>query len=512
MAETVMEQSALNENVQIIRKALQNDEVYRQQKKKKAAAYCRVSTDLSVQQQSLDLQMESFKKVIANHPDWVLADIYADEGLTGTQTKNRPAFMKMMESARAHEIDVILVKSVSRFARNTADSLLYTRELSDIGVSVYFEKEGIDTSSFASEFLLTIFAAFAQEESHSISENVKRGLRNRYKIGEVPWYNVYGYRKGWIINEEEAAVIRRIFNSYLDGKSTAVIAKELNSEGIPTPRGGKTWDRCVILDMLRNEKYVGDALLQKTYVQSFVTHKRVNNQNADIDQYYKSNNHTPIIDRDTFDLVQKMILMQAGKKGTVMFPYYGILKCPYCGEPMIRVWNPGGIRQSAWTCGGKGPKQLLQERTSCPTFLLLEKVLERTVKKAVMNLNPTIYEEYSDVIIKAQNVFKQEDHLPYGLLQGCIDSITLSGNDQLVIRWKMGFSYAYPIDYQKVQEAVLPDVTTTEDGEDLIVGIPLKGKDEFIKGFQKRQNTVRNYRVIETDSGIPVVRKGGKEK
>lgn len=160
MCGTVSEQSTLNENVRIIRKALQSDQEHPSMINKKAAAYCRVSTDQKVQQQSLDLQMESFQRIIASHPDWKLVDIFADEGLTGTQSENRPAFQKMMEAARNHGIDMVLVKSVSRFARNTADSLRYTRELTDMEVSVYFEKEGIDTSCFGSEFLLTIFAGF----------------------------------------------------------------------------------------------------------------------------------------------------------------------------------------------------------------------------------------------------------------------------------------------------------------------------------------------------------------
>lgn len=457
MYATVSEQSALNEKVKIIRRA-EIKEVETGIRKKKVAAYCRVSTDLEVQEQSLQSQMEAFRKVIENHPDWELAGIFADEGLTGTQSDNRLEFQRMMESARQGLIDVILVKSVSRFARNTADSIKYTRELTEIGVGVYFEKEGIDTSCFASEFLLTIFAAFAQEESHSISENIKRGLRNKFKIGEVPWYTVYGYRKGWIIEESEAEVVRRIFKQYSQGETLDTIVAGLNKDGIPTPRSGKKWDKGVVAEMLRNEKYIGDAMLQKSYVENFVTHKRVNNKDARIEKYYKRDNHPAIIDRELYNRVQRIMTMQSSAKGANLFPYYGLLKCPYCGRPMIKVWIAGTIRQSAWTCGGQGPETILAKRTDCPTYLLQERLMERTLKKAILDLDRVDNQEHYKAILEAQAELKEKDRLSFRALNSLVSSFTLEGHEKLVVDWKMGWQGVYQLDYMKAAEAVMPDV------------------------------------------------------
>lgn len=499
MYATVKEKSPLNDEVQIISR-INNNETKVEIKKKRVAAYCRVSTDLETQESSLQLQMEAFRRVIDSHPDWQLAGIFADEGFTGTQSENRLEFQRMMESARQGLIDVILVKSVSRFARNTADSLRYTRELAEIGVGVYFEKEGIDTSCFGSEFLLTIFAAFAQEESHSISENIKTGLRNRFKLGEVPWYTVYGYRKGWIIEEREAEVVRLIFKLYADGNTMDYIVDKLNNEGIKTPRGGKKWTKCVIADMLRNERYIGDALMQKSYVENFVTHKRVNNRDAKIEQYYKANNHEPIIDKELFNKVQRIITMQSSNKGARMMPYYGILKCPYCGKAMIKVWIDGTIRQSAWTCGGEGPETELSKRTDCPTYILQERLMERTLKKAVLSLDKTVYPEYYKAIFEAQNELEVNDKLNYKALNNIVFSITLEGNEKLKVSWKMGLTEAYNLDYRKASEAIMPDMQLEK--------FTLRNKKAFIDGFKSRQKKILGYQIIDTEYGVPIVKKG----
>ena len=510
------EQSTLNDSVTVIRKADTNEIGAPIFKKKRVAAYCRVSTDLEVQESSLELQMDSFKRIIEKHHDWELAGIYADEGLTGTLSESRIEFQRMMEAARQKKIDMILVKSVSRFARNTADSLKYTRELTAIGVGVYFEKEGIDTSAFASEFLLTIFAAFAQEESHSISENIKRGLRNRYRMGEVPWYTVYGYRKGWIIEESEAKVIRHIFESYANGDSADRIVEDLNAKGIASPRNGTAWSKNVVLEILKNEKYVGDALLQKTYVADFMNHTRKTNVDAKIDKYYKRDNHEPIVDRDTYNAVQRIQAMQASWKGAVIFPYYDFLRCPCCGKPMVKVWIAGTVRQSAWTCGGEGPEELLAKRTICPTYLLQERVMERTLKKAILDLdkaeerNQKFYKE----ILDAQIEMKDRDSTSFPILKNLVDSISLEDWEHLVISWKMGWTQSYPLDFTKAAEAVMPDIQIRKRnrGEmSLIAGFPLYNKKAFLDGFRARQENALRTRVIDPDdalTGAPIVLRG----
>lgn len=488
----VMEKSPLNDNLSIIKRNKENTETNIEEKIKKVAAYCRVSTDLEVQESSLELQMESFKRIIAEHPDWKLAGIFADEGLSGTISDNRLEFQRMMESARCGLIDIILVKSLSRFARNTADSLKYTRELTQMGVSVYFEKEGIDTSSFASEFLLTIFAAFAQEESHSISENIKRGLRNKFKIGEVPWYNVYGYRQGWIIEEKEAEVIRTIFYLYSNGSTLESICKKLNEEKIPTPRNGKRWDKSVVLEIIKNEKYIGDVRLQKTYVSDFMTHKRVNNKNADIEMYYKENNHKPIISKELYIEAQRINRMQ-GNNGPRLYPYFGFLICPFCHKPMIKVWLDGGIRQSAWTCGGDGKEELLLNRTNCPTYLLQEKLLNKTILKAISSLDKTKYLSFYKQILQAQD----EDKITYITLKNLIEYISVDNFEYLTIKWKMSHEEKYKIPYTKANEAMMADIQINK--------FKVRNKKAYLDGFKQRQKKILRYKVINTDCNVPII-------
>ena len=502
----ITEQSTLNKNVKIIKKKTEPEEFASVVETKKVAAYCRVSTDLEVQESSLALQMEAFRRIIDEHPGWELAGIFADEGLTGTVSENRLEFQRMMAKARQHEIDIILVKSVSRFARNTADSLKYTRELTEMGVGVYFEKEGIDTSSFASEFLLTIFAAFAQEESHSISENIKRGLRNRYKVGDIPWYTVYGYRKGWVIEESEAEVVRKIFKLYSEGVTMEGIADTLNKEGIPTARQDTLWSKGVLQDILKNEKYVGDSMAQNTYVENFMTHKRVSNNDAKIEKYYKYDDHAPIVSRELFNEVQRINMMQSSKKGAVLFPYYDFLKCPCCGKPMIKVWIAGTIRQSAWTCGGKGPEELLAKRTSCPTFILQERVMIRTLEKAVAELDKA--EERNESCYKGILEAQAEGAKTYKTLKDLVKSITMEDWEHLKINWKMGWSGIYTLDFTRAAEAVMPDMHLRGDGVSIVAGFPMNNKKEFLSGFKRRQENILKYRIIDTESGTPIVLKG----
>lgn len=300
MTNIVRERSNLASNVTVIKRQTVRADHTPTIEQKRVAAYCRVSTDLEAQQSSIDLQMSSYKRIIEEHPGWVLAGIYADDGETGTSVENRPEFQRMYADAMAGCFDILLVKSVSRFARNTKDSLEYTRELKAHGVSVYFEKEGLDTSGFTSEFLLTIFAAFAQEESRSISENVKRGIRNRYKLGKPMWRPTYGFRKGYVIYEPEAEVVREIFQLYNQDISAEEIAQILNEKKAPLYPGSKKWVKGMVTRLVSNEKYIGDVLMQKTYCADFMTHKSVSNSDSKIERYYKEGNHDPIVSKEVF--------------------------------------------------------------------------------------------------------------------------------------------------------------------------------------------------------------------
>ena len=263
--------------------------------KQRVAAYCRVSTDSEEQINSYTAQKAYYSQKIEETPDWEMAGLFADEGITGTSMKKRKEFNCMITACKRGRIDLILTKSLSRFARNTVDCLEIVRMLKARGIGVIFEKENINTLTVSSEFLITLFSGFAQAESESLSTNVGLGIRMAMKDGKVNFhYNtMLGYRKGEDgkpeIVPEEAQVIRRIYQRYLDGCSEGQIAKELDREGTPTAKGVKAWSHQVVHSILCNEKYIGDALLQKTYVTDCIN-KQVKKNNGERPQYYIENN------------------------------------------------------------------------------------------------------------------------------------------------------------------------------------------------------------------------------
>ena len=260
-------------------------------KRRKVAAYARVSTDKEEQQNSYDAQVDYYTQFIQNNPEWEFIGVYADEGITGTSTKKRDGFKSMIQDALAGKIDLILTKSVSRFARNTVDSLTAVRKLKDHHVEVFFEKENIYTFDSKGELLITIMSSLAQEESRSISLNTTWGRRKSFADGKVSlaYSNFLGYKQGADDNleivEEEAAVVRRIYNEFLSGKTPYDIATRLTQDGIPTPMRKETWRVSAIESILQNEKYKGDAILQKTFVTDFLT-KKVKKNEGEFPQYY----------------------------------------------------------------------------------------------------------------------------------------------------------------------------------------------------------------------------------
>lgn len=245
------------------------EEIRQTSKLLKVAAYCRVSTDDKEQKTSYEAQIQYYTNKINKNPDWQMAGIFADEGITGTQAKKRPEFLKMIRLCRQRKIDIILTKSLSRFARNTVDSLKYIRELKELGIAVISEKENINTLTAESEMLITIMSCFAQAESESISKNVSWGVRQSFKNGNVPikYKTLLGYKKGADglpeIVPEEAEIVRLIYRSYLDGMSLKQIADTLNSRGLRTKHKNASWQIEIVKSILVNEKYSGDALLQK---------------------------------------------------------------------------------------------------------------------------------------------------------------------------------------------------------------------------------------------------------
>ena len=268
--------------------------------KRRVAAYARVSTDSDEQLTSYEAQVDYYTHYIKERPDWVFAGMYADEGISGTNTKRREGFNQMIADALAGKIDLIVTKSVSRFARNTVDSLTTVRKLKEKGVEVYFQKENIYTLDSKGELLITIMSSLAQEESRSISENVTWGQRKRFADGKVsmPYKHFLGYRKGENgepeIVPEEAEVVRRIYRLFLEGQTPYGIKRVLEEEHVPTPAGRETWQTATILSILTNEKYKGDALLQKTFCTDFLTKKMKVNE-GEVPQYYVENSHPAIV-------------------------------------------------------------------------------------------------------------------------------------------------------------------------------------------------------------------------
>ncbi len=327
--------------------------------KLRVAAYCRVSTDKDDQTNSLINQRKYFADYITHHDNWVLSDVYYDEGISGTQTRKRAGFNAMIEEAMQGEIDLILTKEVCRFARNTVDTLSYTRKLKDNGVGVIFTIDNIDTRDSDGELRLTIMASIAQEESRKTSERVKWGQKRRMEQGIVFGRDLIGYnvRNGELaINEEEVPIVRAIFHKYTnEGKGTHVIARELSEEGL-RPKRVKLWSATVILRTLRNEKYVGDLCQKKTFTPNYLTHaKKYNRGNEEM--VYLKDHHEPIIDRDLWNRTQEELLRrtpteEVKSKHSNRYWCSGKLYCGMCGQRYVSRTKKlkNGTTYKAWRC------------------------------------------------------------------------------------------------------------------------------------------------------------------
>ena len=340
-------------------------------KKKRVAAYCRVSTDQEEQLSSYEAQVNYYTNYIEKHPDYEFAGIYADEGISGTTTKKREQFNRMIEDCKAGKIDMIITKSISRFARNTLDCLNFVRQLKDLGIGVTFEKENIFTLDSKGEVLLSILSSLAQDESRSISENSTWGIRRRFEQGKlhVNHTKFLGYDKdkngNLVVNEKQAKIVRRIYKEFLDGKGANRIARDLELGGVANWNGKAKWYEGSIRKMLTNEKYKGDALLQKTYTVDFLSKKRADN-NGEVPQYYVEDSHPAIIDKEMWEAVQlemerrRNFALQYGiqklEYATTSNPFAGRVICGSCGQVFGRkVWNSTDdrFRRIIWRCNGK---------------------------------------------------------------------------------------------------------------------------------------------------------------
>ena len=327
-------------------------------KKLRVAAYVRVSTENEEQQTSFEAQYEHYYDYITNNPAWEFAGIYADDGISAVSTKYREQFNKMIQDCMDGKIDYVVTKSISRFARNTVDCLQIARNLKDKGIFIYFEKEHIDTGNMDSELMLSIFSSFAAEESISISENEKWAIRKRFQDGTYKQsYLPYGYVKNengeMIPDKQEAEIVRWIFNLAINGHSTHSICKLLRERNVPTRKGGK-WSSSTVRDMLKNEKYTGDALFQKTYTDgSFRRHETKNSSK----QIFIENHHEAIISREIFETANRLLEQRAAEKGIVKghskyqvrYPFSGIIVCGECGGTFKRRIHDHGS-EIAWAC------------------------------------------------------------------------------------------------------------------------------------------------------------------
>ena len=364
-------------NVRIIPAKQQVVDGKPQFKRLNVAAYCRVSTEQEEQQNSYENQIEYYTNYISSNPEWALAGIFADEGISGTQTKNRTEFNRMIRMCKKKKIDLVLCKSTSRFSRNTVDCLDYIRLLKSLGIGVIFEKENINTLTAQSEFILSLYSSFAQAESESISKNITLGNQMAFKEGKVRYNYKYllGYKEGDdgkpVIIQEEADIIQLIFKLYIDGGSTHTIAQELNNKKYPTRSKSGKWSAMLIKRILQNEKYIGDCLLQKTYTIDCISHKAVKN-NGERPMYYVSDCHPAIIDKNTFNIVQQEIARRNAKRSVCTntvtehgrynskYALTELLICGKCGTAYRRCrWTSHNRDRTVWRCINRlehGPK------------------------------------------------------------------------------------------------------------------------------------------------------------
>jgi len=390
---------AVSKNVTVIPaiKRVGNNKNGESKPKIRVAAYCRVSTDSDEQAISYDIQIEHYTNFIQKNPEWELAGIFADDGITGTNTKKREEFNRMIDECMDGNVDMIITKSISRFARNTLDCLKYIRQLKDKNIAVFFEKENINTMDSKGEVMLTIMASLAQQESQSLSQNVKMGIQYRYQQGEIQVnHNRFlGYTKDenkqLVIDPEGAEIVKRIFREYLEGASLLQIARGLESDGIFTAASKAKWRPETLKKILQNEKYIGDALLQKTYTVDFLSKKRVKN-NGIVPQYYVENSHEPIIPRDLYMQVQEEMVrrasIQSGKGGkkrvySSKYALSSTVYCGQCGDIYRRVhWNNRGYKSIVWRCVSR----LEEKGSDCTSPTINEETLQTAVIKAINEL------------------------------------------------------------------------------------------------------------------------------
>ncbi|MDR0311351.1 MAG: recombinase family protein [Acidobacteriota bacterium] len=469
-------------------------------KKRRTAGYGRVSTKEEEQQTSYAAQVDYYTKYIQSNPEWEFVGVYTDEGISATTTKKRDGFNRMIQDALAGKIDLILTKSVSRFARNTVDTLTTVRKLKEKGIEVYFEKESIYTLDSKGELLITIMSSLAQEESRSISENVAWGQRKRMADGKVSmaYKQFLGYEKGPDgkprIVEAEATIVRQIYNQFLRGMSYNQIAKQLTDQGVPTPRNKQGWAVSTVMSILKNEKYMGDAILQKTFTIDFLSKKTKANQ-GELPKYHVKNSHPAIIEPEVHELVQREITRRADgpvKNGLGVFARQVL--CGECGGLYgAKVWHSRDkYRRVVFQCNekyGSGKR--------CATPHVTEEELKQAFVAAMNQLitdREAVVEDIRLLLPKLADTTKlewekasalQERDERRSLLEKCVEENASVALDQ----------QAYEERYQGLVSKYVATQERLADIEEKLLARAIRRETlrRFIEAFEQRQDPVEQF-------------------
>ncbi len=396
----------------------------------RVAAYCRVSTKYEGQLESFELQQAVYNDMINNHDGWELAGIYADHGISGTRAQKRPQFMQLIEDCEKGLIDCVICKSVSRFARCSRDMLLYVRHLQNLGIRLVFEKEDIDTENGYSEFLLTIRAAFAEEESRNLSENIKWGKRKKAQAGEVPIVKLYGFDssgENYKIIPEEAEIVRFIFDRYEHGDNASQIAESLKASGIPSAQREAGWTSYSVGLLLENEKYVGDYRTQKTFTDDFINKTSKKNDGI-LSSVYIKNHHPAIISRSQFERCNaiKSLRRNNGNHAVARYPFGEYLRCPHCGHVLF-------LRERRYYCEGEG---------ACRKFVISAAPIKRAVLEAYNTLDIKAVQKIAvsdnpETAAEVQKLLKTKEEYPtldavhYWWLDDLVRELTLGRHSHM---------------------------------------------------------------------------------
>ncbi|MBQ3704153.1 MAG: recombinase family protein [Oscillospiraceae bacterium] len=434
----------------------------------KAAAYCRVSTDSEEQESSYEAQVNHYTNFIQAHDGWELAGIFADEGLSGTQAKTRPQFNALIAACEEGAVNLVITKSISRFARNTLDALNYIRKLKALNIPIIFEKESVNTLEASGELMVTILASIAQQESASISQNVRMGINFGFQEGRgrVNFSSFLGYKKGdkpgaYEIVPAEADVVRRIYRQYLEGYSPKMIADGLMEDGVCTPSGGEKWYPSTVASILENEKYAGDLLMQKWYVEDYLTHKCVKNS-GEKPQYFVEDDHDPIVPKAVFYQVQGEKKRRSGLASDPSklrfgnrLALNGRLICGKCGRTLKRYVKPDDALTD-WRCRQRALVKKTDFHEDVPTRCDCRIVRETEAQRAVVMAFNTLPSRREELVVQRERLLTGEI--------GRIDALlkTLDGQqDRLEERLEVLASQV-PEDGEAINTTVVDEVGSTQ--------------------------------------------------